>query len=194
MKIYIVRHGESEGNAREFISFSHTPLTSKGHGDVRKLGKRLTKEGVKIDRVYCSTLYRSLQTLEDLLKTGLKVNGKAIELSDLLREINRKEFEGREKTLYYSEKDASNSPEDYRCKNGESENDVKKRAEEFIKIIKKAKYENVLIITHGHFLKHFMSLLGLGGLDHLRGASLSLVQISPKKSEVIFWNDTAHLE
>lgn len=161
MKIYIVRHGESEGNAKGFVSYSHTPMTSKGHREAKKLGEKLVKEGIKIDKIYCSTLYRSLQTLEDLLKAGLKVDEKNIELTDLLREINRKKFEGRNKSEYYSKKDASKSPDDYRCQGGESENDVKKRAQEFIKIISKTKDKNILIISHGHFLKHFTSLLTL---------------------------------
>lgn len=193
MNLYIVRHGESDGNANRFISFSHTGLTAKGHQDARNLGKRLAKKNITIDRVYCSTLYRSIQTLEDLIKTGLTVDQKNIELTELIIEINRKEFEGRNRTEYYQQKAAHESPDDYCCLNGESENDVKARAVKFRKVLKKDKSKNVLIITHGHFLKHLMDLLGLYNLGHLTGASLSLVKITPKKSNVVFWNDTEHI-
>jgi len=195
-KIYIARHGESEGNSGNFISFPHTPLTNKGHKEAQKLGERLTKEKIKFDRIYCSPLYRSLQTLEDLLKAGIRIKQENIEINDLLREINRKEFEGKPRELYYAQKEKSKSPENYRCRGGESENDVKKRAERFLSLIKRRNDKIVLIITHGHFLRHFMAFLGFpSGLSHPHGCSLSLVEINSEKGKpkLIFWNDISHL-
>ena len=195
-RIYITRHGESEGNSRGFISFTHTPLTARGHKEAQKLGERLTKEKIKFDRVYCSPLYRSLQTMDELLKAKIKVKEENIEINELLKEINRKEFEGKPRELYYVQKEKSKSPEDYRCRGGESENDVKKRAQKFLRLIRKKGDKTILIITHGHFLRHFMALLGFpSGLSHPHGCSLSLVEVSSEKEKpkLIFWNDISHL-
>ena len=112
---------------------------------------------------------------------------------DLLREINRLEFEDRPSTEYYATRDASGlDPDDFRCKGGESENDVKRRAAEFKKTIESSGFENILVITHGHFIGRFNSLFGLK-LEHKNGAALSLLEIDGDKAKVEFWNDTSHL-
>ncbi len=198
MKIYIVRHGESKSNAAKYVAFSHTGLTDKGKEDAHKLGQRLSKEAVKIDIIYCSSLYRALQTLEEILNAGLEIDPKKIIISDLVREINRREFEGKNSEEYKVARVASGiDPNDFKCANGESENDVKKRAEKFLEQLFAGanKDDNVLLISHGHFIGQLVSLLGLGDLGHNHGAALSVIEIDPesKRGKVIFWNDTSHI-
>ncbi len=63
MKIILVRHGESEYNAKT-TEHHNSPLTKKGVIQAKHLGKRLKKEGINIDEIYTSTLIRSKQTAE----------------------------------------------------------------------------------------------------------------------------------
>jgi broad specificity phosphatase PhoE len=194
MKVYITRHGESISNAEGYIAFSYTGLSDKGLEDAKKLGERLVKENIKIDAIYCSSLYRTLQTMDQIFKGGFKVDPKKIVITDLIREINRLEFEGQPSTEYYAVRNTTSglNPDDFRCKGGESENDVKERALDFKKMIEKSGFENILIITHGHFIGRFNSIFGLK-LEHTNGAALSLLEIDEDKAEVKFWNDTSHL-
>ena len=158
MKIYLVRHTESVSNAMGVIGCGETKLTAKGIRDAKKLGKKLAK--IKIEAIYCSDMVRTNQTMECFLKAGLKVDQKNIFITDLIREINRDEFTGRSSVEYYQAREKSGiNPDDFKCKGGESENDVKKRAIKFVKIINKAKYKSILVISHGHFLKALQSLL-----------------------------------
>jgi len=193
MNIYITRHGESISNAEGYVAFSYTGLSNKGLKDAKKLGERLSKENIKIEAIYCSSLYRTLQTMDQIFKGGFKINPKKVIVIDLIREINRFEFEGQPSTEYYAVRDTSDlDPDDFKCKGGESENDVKKRALKFKKMIEISGFKNILIITHGHFIGRFNSIFGLK-LEHTNGAALSLLEIDGDKAEVKFWNDTSHL-
>ncbi len=193
-KLYIVRHGKSEGSANGHVSFPHTPITDKGEKDALRLGKRLANEKTKIDAIFYSPLVRSTQTLEAIKRGGFDVTQIYIKPNVLLQEINRKEFEGKPREIYYAKKEASGlPPADYRCEGGESENDVKNRAKKFLMSIKNNKFDSILIITHGHFIAQFMSLLGFSNLSRQHGTSLSLLKIDNNKAKIIFWNNISHL-
>jgi broad specificity phosphatase PhoE len=194
MKIYLTRHGESVSNAEGYIAFSYTGLSDKGMVDAQKLGKKLVNDGIRVDAIYCSSLFRSLQTMDQIFKGGFKIDPKKVIVTDLVREINRLEFEGQPSTEYYAVRDSSDlDPDDFKCKGGESENDVKRRAAEFKELIEKSGFENILVITHGHFIGRFNSLFGMK-LEHTTGGALSLLEIEGDKAEVKFWNDVTHLE
>ncbi len=49
MKIILVRHGESEFNAKKIIS-EDSPLTKKGTLQAEALGKELRKDKIKINK------------------------------------------------------------------------------------------------------------------------------------------------
>lgn len=61
MKLYVVRHGESEANAGGFFAgWADVDLTSKGEQDAREAGELLRH--VTFDRVYSSDTYRAVRT------------------------------------------------------------------------------------------------------------------------------------
>lgn len=189
MKIYIVRHGQSVSNKKGYIAFYHTGLTKKGKLESRKLGKRLVKEKIEFDAIFCSPLYRALQTLDEILKAGLKIDPKNIFISNLLKEINRREFEGRPSEEYYqAQKESGVDPNNFRCQGGESENDVRKRAIKFKKLLKQTSFETVLVISHGHFIAQFASLLNFKRTGRNERATLSLLRWKNNQCRIILWN------
>ncbi len=194
-KLYIVRHGQSEGNIIKHVSFAHTPITEKGRNDAYRLGKRLKREKIKVDIIFYSPLTRSAQTLEAIKEGGFDISQIQVKPNPLLQEINRKEFEGKPSDEYYAKRSESGLPvNDYRCKGGESENDVKKRAIKFLDNFKSSKFDSVLIVTHGHFIAWIMILLGFSDIGHMHGASLSLVKINGNNARVAFLDDISHLK
>lgn len=62
--IYLIRHGKTEYNAREWLQGGDvdSPLTESGIANAVELGKVLS--GVSIDRIYVSPLGRAKQTAE----------------------------------------------------------------------------------------------------------------------------------
>ncbi len=70
-EFYFIRHGESESNATPgFVAGANfdSPLTDKGFEHARLVGERLRQENVQFDRVYSSSLTRTVQTTETILK------------------------------------------------------------------------------------------------------------------------------
>jgi broad specificity phosphatase PhoE len=91
MKIYFVRHGESEANVLRVISnrgWVH-PLTEKGRQQARDLADRLRQVGIA--KIYTSPLQRAVQTAEILAQTL----GIEFEITDALREFDCGIAEGR---------------------------------------------------------------------------------------------------
>lgn len=70
-EFYFIRHGESLSNATPGfvagVDFD-APLTDTGFEQARLLGKRLKRENVQFDRIYSSTLIRTVQTAETMLE------------------------------------------------------------------------------------------------------------------------------
>lgn len=74
MKIYLVRHGESEGNAKGVLyGTTDYPLTEKGIADAKLVGEKL--RDVPIARCYTSTLARAYTT------ANLALLGRNIEIT-----------------------------------------------------------------------------------------------------------------
>ena len=69
-EFYFIRHGESMSNARPGYAAGadfNAPLTDRGFEECRLLGQRLTRENVRLDRIYSSSMIRAVQTTETIL-------------------------------------------------------------------------------------------------------------------------------
>ncbi len=68
-EFYLIRHGQSESNAApEFLQGNiDCSLTPKGFKQATLLGRRFKQDGISFDRVYSSSLLRTIQTTETML-------------------------------------------------------------------------------------------------------------------------------
>ena len=142
MKLYLVRHGQKAGWDR------NSPLAKRGIEQAKRLGMAL--EDKSIDKIYCSTWLRAKQTL-DYLKPYLE--GIDIGYTERIREHDHGELKTREE---FDEKlkESGLKEHEYTPKNGENFFDLEKRAQEFLEYLKKKHNEdNVLLVSHGHFLR-----------------------------------------
>jgi probable phosphoglycerate mutase len=92
MKLYFVRHGESEANILQEVSnreFKH-PLTDKGREQASTLAQNLQAMGIPVARLFTSPLMRAVQTAE-ILSAAL---GLPYEMADALREFDCGILEG----------------------------------------------------------------------------------------------------
>lgn len=76
-KLYLIRHGQSAGNAEgRFGGHGPTPLSKLGEHQAQVTAKLLAKEGVNV--IYSSDLPRAIQTAEPLSKlTGVPIKSTA---------------------------------------------------------------------------------------------------------------------
>ena len=81
MKLYLIRHGETENNVKGLFSgWFQAQLTEAGREQARRAGERL--RGISFDRVYASDLERTLET------AGLIFPGHEVVPKSDLREIH----------------------------------------------------------------------------------------------------------
>jgi broad specificity phosphatase PhoE len=73
-RLYLIRHGQSAGNAEgRFGGHSATPLSKLGKQQAEMTAQALTKE--RVTAIYSSDLYRAVQTAEPLARIlNLKIN------------------------------------------------------------------------------------------------------------------------
>ncbi|MBN1329583.1 MAG: histidine phosphatase family protein [Candidatus Heimdallarchaeota archaeon] len=65
MKLYLIKHGESEDNLEKIISGQNaTTLTAVGKEQAKSLGKEFLKSGIHFDGIYSSDLNRAIETTE----------------------------------------------------------------------------------------------------------------------------------
>ena len=169
LKLYIVRHGETEWNViKRFQGQLNTPLTEKGMEKLKETGKNL--ENVLFEEVYTSELERTVNSAEIILNENRGYKNKKMELKKLaeLNEVHFGVWQGlkyEEVFLKYPE-EANNyfyNVKNYKAENVEAEN-LKDALERFLrginKILDNHKSGNILIVTHGTVFEMFINYVG----------------------------------
>ena len=166
LKLYIVRHGETEWNViKRFQGQLNTPLTEKGIKKLKETGKKL--ENVLFDEVYTSELGRTVASAEIILNENRGYRNKKRELKKLseLNEVYFGVWQGltyEEVFLKYPE-EANNyfyNVKNYKAENVEAEK-LEDALERFLKGINKIlnihKSGNILVVTHGTVFEMFIN-------------------------------------
>lgn len=146
MKLFFVRHGESEANlAMRYAGQSDAKLTEKGREQAVKI--RPVLADIPFDRVYSSDLSRAYETQE------LAIPGADAIKTPLLREFNVGVLTGRDYVSF--EKTAMETitkNRDYREYGGESADMVCDRVKEFLAHLEENPCENVAAFAHNGVL------------------------------------------
>ena len=169
LKLYIVRHGETEWNViKRFQGQLNTPLTEKGMEKLGETGKKL--KNILFDQVYTSELERTVNSAEIILNENNGYKNNKLELQKLaeLNEVYFGVWQGltyEEVFLKYPE-EANNyfyNVKNYKAENVEAEN-LKDALERFLrginKILDSHKSGNILIVTHGTVFEMFINYVG----------------------------------
>lgn len=148
MKVFLIRHGESEANKNGVIcGWLDVSLTDKGREDA-KLAKTYLSN-VKFDKVYSSDLKRAKETANIVLPDF------EAETTPLIREIGVGDLQGL-KVADYSEEIKKFIAEGYKDYNGESREELLNRVVEFKKTLEDKDYENVAVFAHAGVLRKFL--------------------------------------
>jgi 2,3-bisphosphoglycerate-dependent phosphoglycerate mutase len=147
MKLIIVRHGETEENAKKIIQGqTDNSLNENGRAQAKEVGRQL-KEKDKIDMVFCSPLKRCKETLEEIL-SECSIDGE-ICMSCLIKERDFGEYAGVGTNLI----DWEEIYEDNKVNEEmgvESQSKLEKRVELFLEDLKlEGDEKTVLIVSHG---------------------------------------------
>lgn len=204
MKFYFVRHGESSGNAERLHQNRNTELSESGKSQAKTLSNRF--KTIPVDLIISSPYERAKKTAE-IINLELQ---KPLEISELFRERKRPtEIEG----LTYDDPQAVliknqiinnfHNP-DFRHSDEETFFDLKNRAKEVLSFLEKQPVENILVVTHGDFLRFILGVIifeedfkpnqAIKMSEALLGNNTGITLCEFKdRWRVITWNDHAHL-
>lgn len=184
MYIILCRHGETEWSlSGKHTSFTDIPLTNKGQTQAKELKDRLSKW--TFDEIYSSPMKRAKETAD------LSIETDKIIIEPLAVEWNYGSYEGLTTPEIWKTKPDWNLFYDG-APNGEGPNDVGHRADALIeKWIQSQK--NVLLFSHGHFLRVLASRwIDLKASDArlfgLSVASISVLGFERKQRVIQTWN------
>jgi probable phosphoglycerate mutase len=140
--IYLIRHGETEGNRLRIVQPPELPLNDRGLRQAAAMARRLRYAG--ITRIVASDLARARMTAEALSAE----TGTSIELEPLLQERNFGDLRGRT----YASFDFDPMGPDYSPPGGESWDAFYQRAGRAWRRVEEAAVETagaLAIVTHG---------------------------------------------
>ena len=148
MKLYLVRHGESQTNLEHrFTGQADAPLSEQGKEDARKAGEKL--KGLHFDRVYSSDLCRAADTARIALEC------EPIQL-EVLRELDVGSLAWRTvkecEAEYGDELWKNRNTYNYKPYGGENEEELQKRARDFLTMLENDPCEQVIAFSHAGFI------------------------------------------
>jgi len=184
VKIYVVRHGETEWNAEKRTQGRlDSNLTEKGKRDANLLGERLKR--TDFSRIISSPSKRTLETAK-------RVRGDRtipIETDERLYEINLGEWQGKTEDEIKAKFPQQfhfywNQPANFQNEEGENFTDVKNRVADFFRELEaESPSGNILIVTHGVVIKSLYLICRKSPLEEvwnppfIYGTSLTIIEI-----------------
>ena len=194
MKIYVIRHGETDANKNGVLQGSlDWPLNDYGIKLAKITGQNM--KGITFDACYSSPLIRAKQTAEIVLKES--GNNIDIQFDDRLKELNMGIYEGKKikpkelevplvKILLFK----YNAFLCGRFKGGENVKEVCKRTQEFLKELATKNYENVLVSMHGCSLRAMLNMLYKNKINFWQGnvpynCAVNIIEVKNGKMQLI---------
>lgn len=200
MKLYIVRHGETEWNRiGKLQGWKNSDLTEEGIKNAMKLGERL--KDVDFSHIYTSPLNRALITAK-YIKGNRDME---IETIDDLKEMGFGLWEGLENDelikLYGDENYIFwNKPEEYSPNGGETFDELFQRLDDSLNyILNNSKEGNILVVSHGISIKALFAIINKTELKYfwedtyVDGTSLTILDIKDDKINFLLKGDTSHM-
>lgn len=207
MKVYFVRHGQSQGNLESIHQNGEVPLSINGQSQAKEVAKRFSN--IKIDAIIASDYKRAYDTANEIAK----ITGHTIEINKLLREIKiPTELEGLKYTNQLSVEvrkqifDHFTDP-NWKYSDEEKFEDIVGRARKFIKELEQRPEENILCVAHGEIIRNIiMSIILEDGYTsktyitnkkhmYLENTSITICEFNENEEEwkLITWGDSTHL-
>ena len=157
MKLYVIRHGESENNRTGcWTGWMDAKLTDKGIKDAQTAGKIL--QGVSFDQIYASNLCRAICTAQTAIPNCTPIP------DPLLREIHVGNLSGTPIVNVPVEDRIRTGTAGFSAYGGESQTEFHNRIKAFLSKMETLNCDTVAAFSHGGWLR--------GALEEVLGRSL----------------------
>lgn len=202
MRIYLIRHGETDDNVgRMALGRRDVPLNERGRAQALAVAEAFrSRDGVVA--VYASPLQRAVDTaapLAEVLGVEVRTDGRLIEM-DIGEMDGLSLTDARERYPDFMGRWLSDEVADAEMPGGESLGAVQERAWPAIESFRDAHDgEAVVVVTHNFVLLTVLCRalhLPLARFRRLRHdlAALSVLELTPERESVVTINDRCHLE
>ena len=157
MKLYLMRHGESESNVRDLFSGCRgdVRLTDRGIEQARELGEKL--RGIKFDKIFASSLVRAQMTCEAALP------GCEYVVDGRIREVDLGGLDGLSadaaRALWPDFFERFHYPGDYSAIGGESREEVFARLRSFLSDLEGEDLGTVAVFTHAVTMRMLFNMV-----------------------------------
>lgn len=198
--IYLIRHGQAEGNLyRRCHSWHNGLLTIRGREQLHALERRF--DGVHFDAVYSSDLYRAMSTAGAVYRP----RGLTLRVDPALREIGAGIWEDRPwGQLLHDDRERLSAflhcDPNWQVEGGETYPQVRARVQRTVERIAAAHPEQtVAVVSHGCAIRAGLSAwLGLpmdrmGQLPLGDNTSVAKLEVENGRVTVVYYNDNSHL-
>jgi len=189
--IFLIRHGETVGNASRIVQLPDSPLSPRGVAQADRLARRLVREGVA--RILSSDLARAMTTAEALQRA----TGAPLSFDPLLHERNFGEIRG----TAYADLGFDMFEPDYAPPNGESWPVFHARVDRAwarVQALAEATDGNLAVVTHGLVCRSLAArhlVLAAGATVPERWENTSVTAVAcPGPWHVSVLNCIAHLD
>jgi 2,3-bisphosphoglycerate-dependent phosphoglycerate mutase len=201
--IYLVRHGQTDGNQAGFYQHLDTPLSEIGRKQAENVSRRFAS--IPIDAVIASDMERA----NDTARSIAKVTGHSVITESIFREIARPSMiRGKliadPSTSEIRKFTDENFATGLRHSDEENFFDLKDRGIQALKYVLNRQEETLVVVTHGIFLKMLMAVMAFGEdlevdvyrafNDFLYANNTGITKCTyDGKWLLVNWNDDAHL-
>jgi len=164
-RIYFVRHGQAVSNQEGLVQGTDDPLTDTGRKQALRVSER--SQNIDFDKIISSDFVRAKETAAYIAEA----NNMEVEYSPLFRENTHpsKFFNtpntGEEFLAYLQEGLEHFTNPDWQYEDGENHTAFRERVQNALQFLEEQEAENILVVTHGHFLRRIVSLIMAGRGD-----------------------------
>ncbi len=191
MKLYVIRHGQSEANVEgRYAGWRPVSLSVLGRRQAEQARRLLADAAV--ERVYCSDLQRARET------AAIALPGKEIICTSALREINVGELDGLTiaecEARYGDVYRAAERQQDFSAFGGETGEAMRRRIHSFLESLEALRgVDCAALVGHEGTVRETLNyVLGtIVPLEHLeiRNASVSVFSIGEEGRKLLRWNE-----
>lgn len=199
-RIYLIRHAEAEGNLyRRAQGHWDGKITDFGRRQIDALAERF--RDLEIDALYSSDLSRTVETA----RAVTRYHAVPLITTPRLREIHMGVWEGEswgDLSYRYPQQMNffNNDPARWQAEGGEPFADVQRRMTDYVlETAAGHDGQTVVLVSHGMAIRAFlMAAMGVpsaeaGTLPHGDNTSVSLLEVTGNRIDVLFYNDNSHL-
>ena len=199
MKIYFIRHGETDFNKKRIIQGSGVDSSLNETGRTQARAFYESYKNVPFDKVITSTLKRTAETVRPFLDSGLNWEKNA-DINEMNWGVHEGQPGSEEMKVLYQNMIAAWGADDFdhRLEKGESARELAVRIQRFLDSLKSRTEKTLLVCSHGRAMRCIVSLMREQHLREMENVAhantgLYLAELKDGKFSVLKENDTTHL-